>query len=87
MQQKVLREAEIILNRKVDISERQLILEDPNVSYILNKYVQKIMSDKLTGTGHIKLQNAVSDIEDRYNDIVKLENVSYNSFEGCKPNP
>jgi len=33
------------------------------------------MSDKLTGAGHIKLQNAVSDIEDKYKDIVKLENV------------
>ncbi len=31
MQNKVLREAEIILNRKVDPSERQLILEDHNV--------------------------------------------------------
>ena len=33
MHNKVLREAEIILNRKVDSSERQLILEDHNVSY------------------------------------------------------
>lgn len=31
IQDKVLREAEIILNRKVDPSERQMILEDHNV--------------------------------------------------------
>jgi len=36
-------------------------------------YVQRILSDKLTGPGHIRLVNAVGDIEDRYKDIIKLE--------------
>jgi len=67
MQGKVLRDAEIVLNRKIDPSEREAILND-------QAYVQKMLSDRLTGTGHIRLQNAVSDIEDRYKDIVKLEN-------------
>ena len=75
MQEKILRDAEIILNRKIDPSERQMILEDQFVYYQIIQYVQKILSDKLTGTGHIKLQNVVNDIEDRYKDIIKLENV------------
>ena len=76
MQGKVLRDAEIVLNRKIDPSEREIILQDQGVSITNNpQYVQKLLSVKLTGAGHIKLQNAVSDIEDRYKDIVKLENV------------
>jgi len=67
MQAKVLRDAKYVLNRELDPTERESVLRDP-------AYVQKLMADKLTGTGHIKLQNAVSDIEDRYRDIIKLEN-------------
>ena len=33
MQEKILRDAEIILNRKIDPSERQMILEDQFVYY------------------------------------------------------
>jgi len=67
MQGKVLRDAEIVLARKIDPAEREAVLSDQG-------YVQKLLSDKLTGAGHIKLQNTVSDLEDRYKDIVKLEN-------------
>jgi len=38
------------------------------------KKVQELFS-KLMGTGHSKLQNAVSDIEDRHRDILALEKV------------
>jgi len=67
MQGKVLRDAEIVLNRKIDPSEREAVLND-------QAYVQKLLSDKLTGTGHIQLANKFGDMEDRYKDIVKLEN-------------
>ena len=40
--------------------------------------MQKALAEKLSSSGHIKLQNAVSDIEDRYRDIVRLENVYFN---------
>jgi len=43
-----------------------MILED-------HGYVQRVMADKLTGPGHIRLQNGVNDIEDRYKDIIRLE--------------
>ena len=80
MQGKVLRDAEIVLNRKIDPAERENILNDQGVNLNNNnniiQYVQKLLSEKLTGAGHIKLQNAVSDVEDRYRDIVKLEHVN-----------
>ena len=77
---KVLRDAEIVLNRKIDPTEREAVLNDTNVPLCIIQYVQKLLSDKLTGTGHIKLQNAVTDIQDRYNDILKLENVLLTLF-------
>jgi syntaxin 1B/2/3 len=33
----------------------------------------KLLANKMLGTGHVKLQNAVSDIQDKYKDILKLE--------------
>jgi len=40
--------------------------------------IQDLSRKKLVeGKGHVKLQNAVADIEDRHRDIVKLEKVDY----------
>jgi hypothetical protein len=69
MQTRVIRDAEIILNRRLDPNEKEEILLDPS-------QVQKYYESKLTGAAHIKLQNAVSDIEERHKDIQKLERVN-----------
>ena len=45
--------------------EKRNILENP-------QYVQKFYEDKLKGKAHVKLQNALADIEERHKDIVKL---------------
>lgn len=68
MQTRTIRDAEIILNRKLDSSEKENILLDPS-------QVQRFYENKLTVGASIKLQNAVSDIEERHKDIVKLEKV------------
>jgi hypothetical protein len=36
-----------------------------------------MMKSRLLEKGHAKLQNAVSDLEDRHKDIIKLEKVKY----------
>jgi len=33
----------------------------------------KLLQNKMLGTGHLKLRNAVADIQDKYKDIIKLE--------------
>jgi len=68
MQTRTIRDAEIILNRKLDSTEKENILLDPS-------QVQRFYENKLTVGASIKLQNAVSDIEERHKDIVKLEKV------------
>lgn len=35
----------------------------------------KLISSKMIGGAHTKMQNAVSDIQDKYRDIIKLERV------------
>ncbi len=75
LQSKVIRDAEIVLNRKLDPSEQETVLQDQGVKKSNFQFVQKVLAEKLSSTGHIKLQNAVSDIEERYRDILKLENV------------
>lgn len=69
MQTRVIRDAEIILNRKIEGEERENILREPAI-------VKKYYEDKLTGTAHITLQNALADIEERHNDLLKLERVN-----------
>jgi hypothetical protein len=69
MQTRIIRDAEIVLNRKLEKNEQQEVLNDP-------EQVQRFYENRLTGAGHIKLQNAVADIEDRHKDIVKLERVT-----------
>jgi len=50
-------------------------LTDQQVEEICNdpEGAAKLMASKMYGQGHTKLQNAVSDIQDKYKDILKLE--------------
>lgn len=50
-------------------------LSDQQVEEITNdpEGAAKVLSNKMLGAGHVKLQNAVSDIQDKYKDILKLE--------------
>jgi t-SNARE complex subunit (syntaxin) len=50
-------------------------LTDAQVEEITNdpEGAAKLLSSKMLGAGHTKLQNAVSDIQDKYKDILKLE--------------
>jgi len=63
---KLIRNAEIGLGRDLTEKEKENIIEDP-------KMIQQIYEDKLKGKAHIKLQNAVRDLEERHKDIKKLE--------------
>lgn len=66
MQTKIIRSAEIALGRKLEDNERVEVLNEPQT-------VQALYENKLKGTAHVKLQNAVSDLEDRHKDIRNLE--------------
>ena len=66
IQNKMIRSAEIALGHDLNENEKNDILIEP-------KRVQKIYEDKLTGAAHIKLLNAVSDLEERHKDIKNLE--------------
>ena len=68
MQTKIVRSAEIVLSRKLEEGERNEVINNPKV-------VQQLYEKKLTGTAHVKLQNAVADLEERHQDLLKLENV------------
>ena len=63
---KLIRDAEIGLGRDLTEKEKEKIIEDP-------KMIQQIYEDKLKSKAHIKLQNAVRDLEERHRDIKKLE--------------
>ena len=63
---KLIRNAEIGLGRDLTENEKINIIEDP-------KMIQQIYADKLKGKAHVKLQNAVRDLEERHRDIKKLE--------------
>lgn len=39
----------------------------------MNQGAGKLLANKMLGTGHMKLKNAVADIQDKYKDIRKLE--------------
>ncbi len=67
-QNKTVRECELVLDKRLDQSEKQELLAQPQA-------VQELYSQKLTGTAHIKLQNAFKDIEARHNDLLRLERV------------
>lgn len=63
---KLIRNAEIGLGRDLTEKEKKDIIEDP-------KMIQQIYENKLKGKAHVKLQNAVRDLEARHKDIKKLE--------------
>ena len=63
---KLFRTAEIGLARDLTEKEKVDIMEDP-------KMIQQIYENKLKGKAHVKLQNAVRDLEERHKDIKKLE--------------
>jgi hypothetical protein len=69
-QNKTLRNAEIVIGRKLQPNEKENIINDP-------KLIQEMLKSKLTEGASTKLINALSDLEDRHNDIVKLEKVYY----------
>ena len=65
MQTKTIRAVEA-LGIKLSDKEKGEVINDP-------KYVEQIYRDKLTGGAHVKLQNAVADLEERHKDIKNLE--------------
>ncbi len=66
MQTKNIRAAENILGRGLSDNEKTQVINDP-------KFVEQIYGDKLKGGAHVKLQNAVADLEERHKDIKNLE--------------
>lgn len=70
MQNKIVRDAEIVLNKRLDPEEKQSIIENP-------QQIQKIYESVLTGAPHIRLVNALKDMEERSKEIGKLERVSF----------
>jgi len=54
------------LDDKLSPEELEKISEDPEAA-------SKIVQEKIMGKGHIKLLNAVQDIQDKHRDIIKLE--------------
>ena len=65
-EEKLIREAEIVINRDLNEEEKQNLIENPN-------YLQDMYKDQLTGQAPVQLRNAVRDLEERHKDIVKLE--------------
>ena len=63
---KLVRAAEIAVNQELTEEQRKEVIENPQM-------VQQMYENKLTGAAHIKLQNAVRDLEERHKDIQKLE--------------
>lgn len=66
MEDKVIRSAEIALNRNLTSKEQEDVLQEP-------KLVQKMIEKELTGAAPVQLKNAVNDIEERHKDIKRLE--------------
>ena len=63
---KLVRAAEIAVNEELNEQQRKEVIENPQM-------IQQMYENKLTGAAHIKLQNAVRDLEERHRDIKKLE--------------
>lgn len=65
LQNKLIRNAEIILQRDLSEKEKNDLIEEP-------KKIQKIMNDQIVGDAPVQLQNALQDLESRHQDIEKL---------------
>jgi len=63
---KLVRAAEIAVNQELTEEQKREVIENPQM-------IQQMYENKLTGAAHIKLQNAVRDLEERHRDIKKLE--------------
>ena len=63
---KLVRAAEIVVNQELTEEQKKEVIENPQM-------IQQMYENKLTGAAHIKLQNAVKDLEERHRDIKKLE--------------
>lgn len=66
IQTKLVRAAEIAVNDELDEQQKKEVIENPQM-------IQQMYENKLTGAAHIRLQNAVRDLEERHKDIKKLE--------------
>jgi t-SNARE complex subunit (syntaxin) len=66
IQTKLVRAAEIAVNEELTEQQRKEVIENPQM-------IQQMYENKLTGAAHIKLQNAVRDLEERHQDIKRLE--------------
>ena len=55
---KLIRAAEIAVNQELNEEQRKIVIENPQM-------IQQMYENKLTGAAHIKLQNAVRDLEER----------------------
>ena len=63
---KLVRAAEIAVNQELTQQQRQMVIENPQM-------IQMMYENKLTGAAHVRLQNAVRDLEERHKDIKHLE--------------
>ena len=63
---KLVRAAEIAVNHELTEEQKRIVIENPQM-------IQQMYENKLAGAAHIKLQNAVRDLEERHRDIKKLE--------------
>ena len=66
IQTKLVRAAEIAVNQELTDEQKKEVIENPQM-------IQQMYENKLTGAAHIKLKNAVKDLEDRHKDIKNLE--------------
>ena len=62
----IIRSAEIVINRQLSREEKKNIIESPEIA-------QKLIEEKLSGQAHSKLQNALQDLQERHDEIRKLE--------------
>lgn len=65
MQNNLIRAAEIATDQRLTQQQKYELIDNPET-------IQKFYEDKLTGKAHVKLQNAVADLEERHRDIVKM---------------
>ena len=62
----IIRSAEIVMNRQLSREEKKNLIESPEIA-------QKLIEEKLSGQAHSKLQNALQDLQERHDEIKKLE--------------
>ena len=66
IRESIIRDAEIVLEKKFNDNEKDQILENPDM-------VQSLLDKKLQGQAHQTMVNAVNDLAARHQDILKLE--------------